>query len=73
MMETASKPIHFFLDFNAVIVNLDKLPPESQQSCIASIEENIRNIKNLSGGKIFERKRMIRKSLVLVWQYCNSR
>ena len=27
MMETASKPIHFFLDFNAVIVNLDKLPP----------------------------------------------
>ena len=41
MMETASKPIHFFLDFNAVIVNLDKLPPESQQSCIASIEENI--------------------------------
>ena len=39
MMETASKPIHFFLDFNAVIVNLDKLPPESQQSCIASLRE----------------------------------
>ena len=46
MMETASKPIHFFLDFNAVIVNLDKLPPESQQSCIASIEENIEILKN---------------------------
>ena len=46
MMETASKPIHFFLDFNAVIVNLDKLPPESQQSCIASIEENIREKEN---------------------------
>ena len=45
MMETASKPIHFFLDFNAVIVNLDKLPPESQQSCIASIEENIEILK----------------------------
>ena len=42
MMETASKPIHFFLDFNAVIVNLDKLPPESQQS---SIEENIEILK----------------------------
>ena len=40
MMETASKPIHFFLDFNAVIV-----PPESQQSCIASIEENIEILK----------------------------
>ena len=38
MMETA-------LDFNAVIVNLDKLPPESQQSCIASIEENIEILK----------------------------
>ena len=25
MMETASKPIHFFLDFNAVIVNLNSL------------------------------------------------
>ena len=37
MMETASKPIHFFLDFNAVIVNLDKLPPESQQSCIFNV------------------------------------
>ena len=46
MMETASKPIHFFLDFNAVIVNLDKLPPESQQSCIASIEENLREKEN---------------------------
>ena len=45
MMETASKPIHFFLDINAVIVNLDKLPPESQQSCIASIEENIEILK----------------------------
>ena len=32
-------------DFNAVIVNLDKLPPESQQSCIASIEENIEILK----------------------------
>ena len=46
MMETASKPIHFFLDFNAVIVNLDKLPPESQQSCIASLEENLREKEN---------------------------
>lgn len=44
MMETASKPIQF-LDFNAVIVNLDKLLPESQQSCIASIEENIEILK----------------------------
>ena len=28
MLETASKPIRMFLDFNAVIVNLDSLTPE---------------------------------------------
>lgn len=27
MLEIAAKPIHIFLDFNAVIVNLDSLPP----------------------------------------------
>jgi len=32
-------------EVDAVIVNLDKLPPESQQSCIASIEENIEILK----------------------------
>ena len=28
MLEIAAKPIQIFLDFNAVIVNLDSLPPE---------------------------------------------
>ena len=31
MLEIASKPIHIFLDFNAVIVNLDSLPPKQQE------------------------------------------
>lgn len=45
MFEIASKPISIFLDFNAVIVNLDSLPPEKQKMCVAEIEENIRTLK----------------------------
>ena len=41
MFEIASKPISIFLDFNAVIVNLDSLPHEKQKECIAEIEDNI--------------------------------
>ncbi len=41
MPEIVAKPIHIFLDFNAVIVNLDSLPLEIQQSCVNSIEKNI--------------------------------
>ena len=36
MFEISEKPINIFLDFNAVIVNLDSLPPEKQKSCIAN-------------------------------------
>ena len=32
MLEIAEKPIHIFLDFNAVIVNLDSLSPEMQKN-----------------------------------------
>ena len=35
----------FFLDFNAVIVNLDSLSPEMQKKCINKIEENIDILK----------------------------
>jgi len=45
MLEIAAKPIHIFLDFNAVIVNLDSLPPESQKSCIENIEKNVVTLK----------------------------
>lgn len=45
MFEISAKPINIFLDFNAVIVNLDSLPPEKQKSCIAEIEENINILK----------------------------
>lgn len=45
MLEIAAKPIHIFLDFNAVIVNLDSLPPDTQKSCIADIEKNVKILK----------------------------
>ena len=44
MMEIAGKPIHIFLDFTAVIVNLDSLPADKQRSCLANIEENVPEI-----------------------------
>mgnify|MGYP002615709513 FL=1 len=45
MYEIASHPIHFFLDFNAVIVNLSSLPLEGQKSCLIRIEDNIKTLK----------------------------
>lgn len=45
MLEIASKPIHLFLDFNAVIVNLTSISTESQKLCIESIESNIKYLK----------------------------
>lgn len=45
MYEIASQPIHFFLDFNAVIVNLSSLPPEEQQFCLKNIEGNVKILK----------------------------
>lgn len=46
MMEIACKPINIFLDFNAVIVNLDSLSTEQQKLCLANIEENVKNLKS---------------------------
>lgn len=45
MMEISSNPIRIFLDFNAVIVNLDSIPPDRQQACLANIERNIEVLK----------------------------
>lgn len=46
MMEIAAEPVHFFLDFNAVIVNLVSLPPEDQHVCLSSIEAQIKVLKS---------------------------
>lgn len=45
MTEIACKPINIFLDFNAVIVNLESLPPEKQKQCLDSIEANVKTLK----------------------------
>lgn len=45
MMEIACNPINIFLDFNAVIVNLDSLSPDRQKACLEHIEENVRQLK----------------------------
>lgn len=45
MGELSTQPIRMFLDFNAVIVNLDSVPLDMQKACIANIEKNIQDLK----------------------------
>ena len=45
MLGIAARPINIFLDFNAVIVNLDSLPPADQKACISNIEANVKKMK----------------------------
>lgn len=45
MLDIASKPIQIFLDFNAVIVNLDSISSENQIKCLNDIENNIKTLK----------------------------
>lgn len=56
MFEIASQPIRFFLDFNAVIVNLSSLPPEDQETCLTSIGDNIKNLKGYLEENIREKE-----------------
>ena len=46
MFEISAKPIQIFLDFNAVIVNLDALSPENQIKCLTDIEANVKTLKS---------------------------
>ena len=45
MGELSAQPIRMFLDFNAVIVNLDSVSLEMQKTCVANIEKNVRELK----------------------------
>jgi len=45
MKEVSVQPIRFFLDFNAVIVNLESLPVEERRVCIANIAKGVRDLK----------------------------
>lgn len=46
MLEISAKPIHIFLDLNAVIVNLSSLSPENQKLCLEDIDSNVRILKS---------------------------
>lgn len=46
MMEISNQPINIFLDFNAVIVNLDNLSEENRKSCLDNIEYNVKTLKS---------------------------
>ena len=46
MLETSCKPINIFLDFNAVIVNLESMEKEQQRECPDNIESNINVLKS---------------------------
>ena len=45
MLEISCKPINIFLDFNAVIVNLDSMSRERQQECLDNIESSMEVLK----------------------------
>lgn len=45
MLEIASSPIHLFLDFNAVIVNLNNISLDKQKLCVEKIENKVKCLK----------------------------
>lgn len=47
MMETSHAPINIFLDFNAVIVNLDSVSKEQQKQCIENIKQSVSELKSI--------------------------
>ena len=46
MMEISCKPINIFLDFNAVIVNIDSLSKDTQKLCLDYIESNVKTLNS---------------------------
>lgn len=45
MLEIAAQPIRVFLDFNAVIVNLDKLDASYREKCLRCINSSVTELK----------------------------
>lgn len=76
MFEIAAKPIHIFLDFNAVIVNLNSLTPANQALCIDNISKNVSSLKSRLEENLHEKENkpeipetgiaVLRQQLVLV-------
>lgn len=45
MLAISCQPVRFFLDMNAVIVNLTSLSPENQKACLTNIADNVKTLK----------------------------
>ena len=58
MLEISAKSVNIYLDFNAVIVNLDSLSPQDQKTCIENIENNIKQLKAYLVENINEKENM---------------
>lgn len=71
MLEISCKPINIFLDFNAVIVNLDSMPRERQQECLDNIESSMEVLKKYLEENIALKK--VKKIFLLrVWQFYSN-
>lgn len=56
MLEISDQSVNIYLDFNAVIVNLDSLPPQLQEMCITKIENNIKDLNRHLAQNIVEKE-----------------
>ncbi len=56
MLEISEQSVNIYLDFNAVIVNLDSLPPQAQKTCIENIEKNIKGLNKQIAQNIIEKE-----------------
>ena len=58
MLEISTKSVNIYLDFNAVIVNLDSLSLQDQKTCIKNVESNIKQLKKTLTQNILEKENM---------------
>ncbi len=55
-LEISAMPVRFFLDFNAVIVNLLSLSPENREQCVKNIKEGVKTLKGYLEENISSKK-----------------
>lgn len=67
MFEVSNEPIYMFLDFNAVIVNLNGLPLEQRAECLEIIKSKVAELK-----KIIEKNRTEKNSNVEIPDYAKA-
>ena len=58
MLEISGKPVLLLLDFNAVIVNLEYLAPDQQQTCLEHIEGQVKILKSYIEDNLSRKKEL---------------